>query len=454
MKNPLILPVATLVIGAAGGYIVAKSVNVASSDKAVMSEESVTRVRSTSRTETSTSAELSKKAPNRAMSSEEISRMPRNTNRIQALLDFYGTLSADELAEEAKKLEGLPLGERISTSILLFGRWAEVDPTAAMAFSNTMGMAGGFVRPTILQNWASVDPAGSAKYLADNPREFAMMDMMGGRGGRGGQSASSIIASEWARQDPSAALAWANSLTSGKEGALSAVIGEMAKTDPAKAAELLAKMNPQDRVGAYTAVATEYGASNFAAAEAWVRTLPPENQAEALAAVIRGLSKTDPVAAATKVASMEAGNQKDRLIPNIVENYARINPQAAATFLKNQQNENVQSDSMRQLMPFLVAKDPVAAYAYANSYPDGKARDSAIQSYIWANNKANPADLFIAAETITDEGDRNRAAGVAAMRWLNEDPEAAKKGIAASTALSDETKQRISEGRGAWGGSR
>ncbi len=133
------------------------------------------------------------------------------------------------------------MNERIMASFLLFGHWAEVDPTAAMAFSNTMGFGGAFVRPTILQSWASVDPANAAKYYAENPREFARMGMMGGgRGPMGGQGPASIIASEWARQDPAAALAWASTLTTEKGQAMNAVVGEVAKTDPKKAAEMLA----------------------------------------------------------------------------------------------------------------------------------------------------------------------------------------------------------------------
>ncbi len=449
MKNSWILPAAALPVGIAIGWMIAMNSASPSTDKTALGDESARRTRSSSRPESSATAGAGKIPQARQVSAEDISRMPRNSSRIQALLDFYSTLTPEQLAEEASKLENLPIGERITTSVLLFGRWAETDPTAAMAFSNTMGMAGGFVRPTILQNWASVDPAGAAKYVADHPREFAMMDMLGGRGrGGGGQGASSIIAGEWARQDPAAALAWANSLTTGKEEALSAVIGEMSKTDPAKAAEMLKTLNPAERAGAYRSVATQYGASDFAAAEVWIRTLPAENQAEALAAAIDGLSNVDPVTAARKVAAMAAGEAKDRLIPNIVEDLARQDPQAAADFLKKQESETVQENSVRQLMPSLVTKDPVAAYRYANSFPDGKVRDRAIEAYIWSNHKGEPADLFIAAETITDEGDRNRAAGVAAMRWLREDPIAAKKGIQASTALSDETKKLISEGRG------
>ncbi|RYD22301.1 MAG: hypothetical protein EOP87_27085 [Verrucomicrobiaceae bacterium] len=56
------------------------------------------------------------------------------------------------------------------------------------------------------------------------------------------------------------------------------------------------------------------------------------------------------------------------------------------------------------------------------------------------------------AETITDEGDRNRATGVAYMRWMREDADAARAAVQASSSLSDDAKERIVEGRGMWGG--
>ena len=381
--------------------------------------------------------------------------MPGNSTRIQALMDFYAELTPEQLAEEATKLDGLPMGERMMASFLLFGRWAEVDPTAAMAFSNTMGMAGGFVRPTILQSWASVDPANAAKYYVANPREFAMMDMMGGgrgRGPMGGQGASSIIATEWARQDPAAALAWANSLATGKNEALSAVVGEVAKTDPRKAAEMLAKMDPEQRAGAYRSVAAQYGALDFAEAQTWIRTLPADEQEEVLASAIGGLSGKDPAAAAKQVSAMPEGDAKDRLVGDVVKDLARKDPQAAEDFIKEQTSERAQRDAMRDLMPALTGKNPIAALAFVNSYQPGAVRDSAAQAYVWSNNTGAPAELIKVAETITDEGDRSRTVGLAAMRWMREDPAAAKAYVEASTAISDEAKQRIIEGRGMWGG--
>lgn len=450
MKNPWIFPAATLLVGAVGGYISGK--NTSPPDGKTTADERAIKTRSTSRGE-SPSADSSGKRPNRATGTDEIVRLPGSNNRIQALMDFYAGLTLGQLEEEARKLENLPMNERIMASFLLFGRWGESDPTAAMSFAGTMGFTGMFVRPTILQSWASVDPANAAKYYASNPREFSMMGMMGGgRGPMGGQAGASIIASEWAKQDPTAALAWASSLTTEKSQAMNAVVGELAKTDPKKAADMLATMAGDDKGEAYRTVAARYGESNFSEAKAWIRGLPAEEQGGALAAAIGGLSNSDPEAAAKQVNEMEAGDARDRAVENVVEDLARLSPQSAADFIKQQTSERAQRDGMRELMPAWVAQNAPAALAFANSYAPGDVRDSALQSYVWSNNSGAPADLVKVAETITDEGDRNRTVGIAAGRWMREDPEAAKAYVQSSAAIPDDAKQRIIEGRGMWGG--
>jgi hypothetical protein len=450
MKNPWILPSAALVIGALGGYITGN--NTQGSDSAQTAENEGMRTRSSSRAEISQS-ESSAKRSKRHADPSEIRRMPGSSSRVQALIEFYGGLTPEQLAEEARKLEGLPMNERMMASFLLFGRWAEVDPTAAMSFSNTMGFAGMFVRPTILQSWASTDPENAARYYAQNPREFAMMGMMGGgRGPMGGQGGASIIASEWARQDPAAALAWASSLTTEKSQAMSAVVGEVAKTDPAKAASMLSTMSGTDLGDAYRSVATQYGASDFSAAQAWIRTLPTDQQAEALASAIGGLSNKDPEAAAKQLALMQEGDAKNGVVGEVIGDWARVNPTAAAELLKKQTDEGAQREGMRQLMSSWVSQNPTAALQYANSYEAGPVRDSALQSYVWSNQTGAPADLVKVAETISDEGDRNRTIGIATSRWMREDEASAKAYIQQSTSISDEAKQNMLNGGGWWGG--
>lgn len=358
-----------------------------------------------------------------------------------AMFEYYESLSIDQFEEEAGKMDELPLGDRILASFLLFSRWAEVDPTAAMAYTNTMGWGGFMVKPTVLQSWASVDPANAARYYSDNPREFAMMGM--GRGRMSGESGSQVIASEWAKQDPEAALAWANTLTSDKDRAIEGVMSEIAKTDPAKAAQMLSSVDSEVAERSIETIASYYGASNFAEAQAWIQTLPAEQQAAAMASAISGLAKSDPQGAAAQVALMPDSDQKNRAVADVVEVMAKTSPESAAEFLSQNASEGAQERSMRELIPQWVAKDPNAALTYAAGLPKGEVRDSALQSYVWSNQQAEPAELIKVVESIDGERDRDRAMWVTTRRWMQEDPDAAKAYIEQSDMVSDRIKQGL-----------
>jgi len=203
---------------------------------------------------------------------------------------------------------------------------------------------------------------------------------------------------------------------------------------------------------AYRSVATSYGARNFDEAQAWIRTLPADQQADALAAAIAGLSQNDPAAAAAQIAMMQDGAAKNEAAARVIGDWARTDPAAAANLLKQQSDEQAQRDGMRQLMPAWVNQDPAAALQFANSYEPGPVRDSALQSYVWSNQTAAPSELARVAESIGDDGDRSRAVGVAAARWMRESPDDARAFIEQTESLSDGAKDRILDGRGMWGG--
>jgi hypothetical protein len=171
-----------------------------------------------------------------------------------------------------------------------------------------------------------------------------------------------------------------------------------------------------------------------------------------MAAAIEGLSRNDPAAAANQLAQMQDGEAKAEATAQVIGDWARVDPAAAADLMRKQSDEEAVRDGMRQLIPAWVAKDPAAALQFANSYQPGPARDSALQSYVWSNQSASPSELVRVAETIGDEGDRSRTVGIAAARWMRESPDEAKAYIQQSTAISDEAKERIIEGRDWWGG--
>ena len=441
MKTPWILPVGTLLIGVAAGYISGKNTS-DSPDGAEVNQGAEVRMRSGSRAGSSSGQEDGR-AKRVIRDLDEISRLPGSSNRLMALIDYYEGLGVDQFEDEAAKLDNLPMSERIVASLLLFGRWAEVDPTSAMGYTKTMGWSGFLVKPTVLQSWASVDPANAARYYSENSREFAMMGM--GRGRMSSDSGSQIIAAEWAKQDPDAAIVWANTLTTDKDRALSGVMSEVAKTDPAKAASMLATMNMDDAGRAVRTVAEYYGASNFTEAQKWIQSLPVDEQASAMSSAISGLAKSDPEGAAAQVAMMEDGGSKDRAIESVVESMAKTNPESAAEFLLQQSSDEAKSRSMRELMPSWVAKDPTAALNYAAALPKGDVRDSALQSYVWSNSSAPPAELVKVVESIDSSRDRDRAMWVTTTRWMREDPDAAKAYIEQSDMVSDRIKNSIGE---------
>jgi hypothetical protein len=446
MKNTATIGIAALLAGAAGGYLAGKAGS--DSNSASTRAEEVMNAKTNPRPGSAPAADSGK----RERSMDQILREPGQLARMQGLMDLYAGMDAGQLEAEAAKLDQLPMAQRIMASFLLFGRWGEIDPQGALAFANTMGFGGAFVRPTILQSWASSDPENAAKYFSENPREFAMMGFgPGGGGPGGGDSGAGTIAAEWAKLDPDAALAWANTLSGRDKGAaLNAVIGEMASKDPNKAVAVAATLSGDDQTRAYSEIAEKWGLKDFAAAEAWINSLPAEARDRAMASALESYATTNPEGAAAKVAQMPAGEDRDRAIEDVAGPWARKDPAAAAAWVAQQQTEDI-DDAIRPVMSSWANTDPAAAQIWISSLPQGELRDEATATFIWSNRSADPQDSIQLAESISDEGTRNRTIGMSVMRWMQEDREAATSYVQSSTSLSDEAKERLIEGRGGWG---
>ena len=112
-------------------------------------------------------------------------------------------------------------------------------------------------------------------------------------------------------------------------------------------------------------------------------------------------------------------------------------------------------DAMRPVIASWAGRDSAAALSWIQSQPQGEVRDGAIGTYIWTSRSSDPQSTIQLAESISDEGDRNRSVFMATRRWMEQDREAATSYIQQSTTLDDQTKQRLLEGgggRGGWGG--
>lgn len=450
MKTSFLLPGAALAIGLGIGFGIGKSGDATQSDAAALEEQMRTRGSDRGGSNLSGGSKNDKKA----RSIDEIYRQPGQSNRIQSMLDYYANLSPDQFSAEADKLEALPFNERILAGVLLFGKWAEVDPTAAMAYTDTLGGFGGaLVRPTVLQGWASTDPVNAAKYYTENPAQFAMMNMMGGggRGGMGAQGPAQIIAGEWAKQDPAAAMAWASGLPNNSSAAMSTVVSEVAKTDPLKAAGMASSMKEDARGEAYESIAKQWAQKDFNEAAAWVASLPEGERAAAMSSAIEGLAISNPALAATELTKMTDLEARADAVPMVAKNYAKTDLQGSMTWL-NSLDDEAKRESMREVMPIWASADSAAALNFIQSQTSPEVKDRAAETYIWSNRTTPPAELVNVAGMISDEGDRNRATGVIAARWMQEDKAAATDYINSTDSISPEMKERLLSGGSLWGG--
>ena len=374
-------------------------------------------------------------------------------------MDYYANLDPAQFAAEADKLDDLPFSERMIAGYMLFSLWAEVDPLAAMAQADSMGRGGFMVRPTILQSWAASDPQGAARYFEENPRDFAMMGGFGGRGG--GSSAAGQIAAEWAKQDPAAALAWAQGLE-GRDGssAVGSIFRQMVGDDPARAAEMAAGLSDEQRAGAYRSIAREWGERDWSAVEAWVSSLPADEQGAAMAEAIRGLAGENPQLAAQQLSKISDPEARGDAIRSVAENWAQTDPAAAAEWLVSQEGDEL-GRSMREVVSAWTNKDSVAALEFVNAQPEGELRDAAVATYVYSNREGDIADSLTLAESIGDDDSRARAVGMTAMRWMRDDKEGALDYLKTTDSISDEAKERIIQraergfgDRGSFGGGR
>ena len=447
MNTVVIAPVVALVIGGAAGFFIGQGSTPEPSSEEASGEARGFRRSVANASSSSFDRSGGRGSSMRVRSAKDAMTLPGQNNRLQALMDYYAGLNPSQFEEEAKKLEELPWSERIMVGYLLFSRWGEEDPTAAMAYTKSMGFAGMFVRGTVMQSWAAKYPQDAAAYYQSNTSEFRMGGMMmgGRRGGRGGGSTAEVIALEWARQDSVGAMSWAQSLEGRDQlEAMRGVFAQAAKEDPAKAAGMLASITDEDaKRDAQNSIAREWGGKDWDGAQQWIATLPQDQQADATARAIRGLADEDPQLAATKITSLPEGDERNDAIESISRRWAQNDPASAADWVMKTGSEDAQADSIGRVVSSWVGQNAEAAYAFVEQQPEGEVRDKAASSYVMSNQGGDIQQNLKLAETIGDDRSRQWAIGMTAASWARKDKEAATQYVETSEAISDDARSRI-----------
>ena len=433
MNNNVLIGAAALLIGGAGGFIIGQGGTEEPTAEADLEPGSSKLFRAGSNS--SSGATSAAARPGARMTFREIMNEPGQTRRMEALMDYYANLTADQFAAEVEKLDDLPFGDRILAGTLLFSRWAELDPEGAYAAAESMGRDGFFARPSVIRSWASSNPVAASQFFEENA------DDMGGRRGPGGPAGQ--IAREWAKQDPVAALDWAQGLEgdAGRQ-AVGDIFSQLTIDDPARATELAAGLSGEQQSEAYGSIARAWSREDFDAAEQWINSLPADQRDPAMVQAINSLSDDDPALAALKVAGLTDQGAIEDAVRSVARDWSQEDPASTAEWLVQQDVEEL-GWPMEETMRNWTNQDPQAALEFVNAQPEGELRDTAASRYINAYRDGDVQESLALATTINDDRERGRSIGTTVARWAREDEAAAMEYLETSSDITDEQRGRI-----------
>ena len=442
MKTSMLIAVGALLFGGVGGYLIGNGGD--DSNPEGDSQIGVRTKKSVSSRVATVTAGSGNSAPRAARSSgglREILSEPGQTSRIMSLLEYYSDLDPSQFESEVQKLQGLPMSQRMLAMNLLFSRWAENDPKGSWERSQQMGFPEMFMaRAGAVSGWAASNPEALAQEYSNNPDEFGM-----GPGGRGQGDTAAMIAGEWAKQNPEAALKWAQTLDDREAAdAISGVFSELSQQDPQEALRMAATLDDNARGDAYESIAASWAISDYAAADQWINSLS-EGQGKVRFAAIESLANASPSQAARETTKLPAGEERDELVAEVSREWARQDAPAAFEWLTESGSEGAVEEGIGRVVGALSREDPERVLDYIDSQDAGEVRDNAVQGYVYGNRDAPAAETIRLAETISGEDDRQRAVTRVAYEWAREDPEATLQYLETTDSIGEDSRERIAE---------
>ena len=442
MKPSVLIAVAALLFGGAGGYLVGSGKdNGSEAEASKVDTRSKKAVSSRPSGTVSSSGGPVTRGTRSAGGLREILSEPGQTSRIMSLLEYYSDLDPSEFEGEVQKLQGLPMSQRMLAMNLLFSRWAENDPKGSWERSQQMGFPEMFMaRAGAVSGWAASNPEALAREYSNDPNEFGR-----GAGGRGKGETAAMMAGEWAKQNPDAALKWAQTLDEGEAAdAIGGNFNELSQKDPQEALRMAATLDDNARGDAYESIAASWAISDYAAADRWISSLG-EGQGKVRFAAIESLANASPSQAARETAKLPAGEERDELVAEVSREWARQDAPSAFEWLTESGSEGAVEEGIGRVVGALAREDPERVLDYIDSQDAGEVRDNAVQGYVYGNRDASPADTIRLAETISGEEDRQRAVTRVAYEWAREDPQATLQYLETTEVIGEDSRQRISE---------
>lgn len=318
---------------------------------------------------------------------EEIVRGENALDRSRAMLSWIDSLAPSEFEAAVAKFRSLGLTEeRMGEYAMLLTAWAEVDPTAALAYT-TEKTRGGMATGTVLAAWAS--------------------------------------------RDPESAIAWAEANHEGEEANpyMIGIIRSLAAANPTRATELLQALPfSGERGEALRAMMPHLLKEGPDAAKAWIASLSDERLRDgATARFAEEMAKTDPAATASWLLS-NLGEASTRSVDEVFEQWAQTDKEAASASFASLPQGDARTRALRGLVTIEARTDPQAAAKLMNSHP-ADVDDRMVYHFIWNSFDKAPGVAAGQIALIEDADGRNRMYQRALGSWLEDDQAAAQRWI-------------------------
>lgn len=281
----------------------------------------------------------------------------------------------------------------------------------------------------LLSAWAKNDPLAALDYAQANT---------------GNRFARNTILGVWAASDPEAAVQWAQQNHQG-EGAnpwMIGVIQGLAEHDPARASQLLAEMPfSEERGQALAALLPALLQQGPDAAKAWAETIADERLRDgAIGRIAENLARQDPAGTAAWLAGMP-GSAASGSMDDVVATWVQQDKDAAVGYFQGLPSGDIRTNALRGIANQLALEDPRAASAFLDNHA-ADADDRVYQQFVWNSFGQAPDVAASYIGRISDERRRDAMYGRMLDGWLRRDFDSASQWIGGAQ-LPDPVRQRL-----------
>ena len=258
------------------------------------------------------------------------------------------------------------------------------------------------------------------------------------------QSALGHILFSWGAERPDEALAWLNSLTDRhlRTVLLERAARITFTNNPERSLPLaLAMSEGANRTERLSRLLGEWAKKDPSAALAWIREHDEPGVASASAsvqaAILANIARDEPATALAEWQALPDGAAKTAALTPIAEAWSATDPGAALQWLAEQEKARQSYTSHENLIYIWAQKDPLAALRWAEEKNQGDMRANYLRAIAgnWQQkaNRAATADLY---SKIKDQTLRADTLTAHISEWHSKDPAAARAWLEKSSALT------------------